>query len=107
MPELFIKLKTRSQQTMALQYIEFVCYEQLPYSNASENNGESSHNAVDEPEVDEAELELPPPMKPIQVSLVSFLRLLCSCSFQGYNTPVSQFVFVSLCLAIVFVLFII
>lgn len=43
-------------------------FQQLPYPAATDNNGEGSHNVVDETEVDEAELELPPPMKPIQAS---------------------------------------
>lgn len=47
-----------------------MCWVQLPYGSDGEraDEGEASHAAaLDEAEDDAAELELPPPMKPIQV----------------------------------------
>lgn len=45
---------------------------QLPYTTDNgrgEDGGECSHGVLDEAEDDAADVELPPPMKPIQVTL--------------------------------------
>lgn len=64
---------------MFLLRYSIIFLKQLPYSTVGENNGRGDDHdvgkgaagALDEAEDEAADVELPPPMKPIQVSLIT------------------------------------